>query len=276
MLKSLSLIVMLLSMSGLLQGCDAANAKDSTAPDSTAASLNSLCIAGATIENQSVDCGGARIGLSCNGDDEHQPPVLVLKNASVKNLIIRADGGSNGINCVSGECVLENVVWEDICEDAASLIDDGQRLTIKGGWAFNSKDGVGGKPDKIFQHNAGPGSTIVITDGFTAKGENGKLWRSCGNCKYNTGPRHLIVDNVRIEGKIHAVAGPNINQGYNDTVKISHLMIENYKAGKPKVCRTFKGSTREKMTVDSEPLEEEWNTYNCQVSPTDIIAFKAG
>jgi hypothetical protein len=145
------------------------------------------CIGGATFENESVDCKGARIGLSCNGDDEHQPPVLTLINASVKNLVVTADGGSNGINCISGNCLLENVVWEDICEDAASLIGSGERMTIKGGWAFNIMHGVGGKPDKIFQHNAGPGSTFIITDGFTAKGVNVKLWRSCGNCKRTLG-----------------------------------------------------------------------------------------
>lgn len=104
---------------------------------------NPRCIGGATFKNEFIDCAGARIGLSCHGDDEHQPPVLTLKNASVKNLIIAADGGADWINCIAGDCVLENVVWEDICEDAASLTQTAKSMTIRGGWAFNSLDGVG-------------------------------------------------------------------------------------------------------------------------------------
>jgi len=234
---------------------------------------NKRCIGGAIFENEFIDCAGARIGLSCKGDDEHQPAVLTLKNASVKNLIIAADGGSDGIKCVSGDCVLENVVWEDICEDAASLIKSGKSMTIRGGSVFNSLEGVGGKPDKIFQHNAGTGSTFTITGGFVAKGVNGKLWKSCGNCKNNSGPRHLIIDNVRIEGKIHAISALNVNAPYNDTVTISNLSIENYRPKKTKICKTFFGSTRENGKKRAKPLIEEWETKNCQVSKSDVTSF---
>ena len=164
-------------------------------------------------------------------------------------------------------------MWEDICEDAAALIKKGKSLTIRGGWAFNSLEGVGGKPDKIFQHNGAPGSTFLITDGFTAKGVNGKLWRSCGNCKNNSGPRHLIVDNVRIEGKINTIAAPNVNQGYGDTVTISNLMIENYRAKKPKICNAYVGSTRKETRIGPKQLGEQWNTEHCIVRPSDITSF---
>lgn len=232
-----------------------------------------LCVAGAVLENVSLDCQGARIGLSCNGDDESQPPVLTLHNASVKNLIIKADGGSDGIHCLSGDCTLENVIWEDICEDAASLKDEGKSLTIKGGWAFNSLNGVGGKPDKIFQHNAPPHSTLTITDNFTAKGYHGKLWRSCGGCKNNAGPRNLVIDNVRIEGHINAIAGANVNDGYSDTVKVNNLFIANYRAGKPKICLAFQGKKKGESEGDSKKIGEQWNTPSCQVTPEDIISF---
>jgi hypothetical protein len=257
----------------LTQSCSPTTQSLALSGHVTRAKTNERCVGGATFENEIVDCAGARIGLSCQGDDEHQPPVLILKNASVKNLIVAADGGSNGIQCISGDCVLDNVVWEDICEDAAALIKKGKSMTIRGGWAFNSVDGVGGKPDKIFQHNAGPGSTFIITDGFTARGVNGKLWRSCGNCKKNSGPRHLIVNDVRIEGEIHAIAGLNVNEPYNDTVTISHLSIENYRPKKTKICRTFIGSTREDAAMDAESLGEEWNTKHCKVKRSDIISF---
>lgn len=231
------------------------------------------CVAGGVIENESVDCKGERIGLSCNGNDEHQPPVLTLKNASVKNLIIASDGGSDGIHCTSGDCVLENVIWEDICEDAATLKKSAKSLTIRGGWAFNDKEGPGGKPDKIFQHNAGPNSTVLITDGFTAKGVNGKLWRSCGNCKSNSGPRHLIIDNVRIEGRISAIAGLNVNPAYNDTATISNLYIERYNPRKTDVCRAYTGSKREETTKEPKEIGEQWNTDNCRVRQSDITSY---
>lgn len=269
-------LALLLLATLTIQGCSSDNKSPGTTEytkGTQSTEPNKRCIAGATFENETIDCSGARIGLSCNGDDEHQPPVLTLKNASVKNLIISAQGGSNGINCIAGDCVLDNVIWEDICEDAATLKDAGKKLIIRGGWAFNSPEGPGGDPDKIFQHNAGPHSTIIVTGGFTAKGVHGKLWRSCGNCKSNTGPRHLIIDNVRIEGIMDSVAGPNVNEGYRDTVTVSNLYIANYQPGKPKICRAFIGSKREERVVDSEPLGEQWNTAGCKVDPSDIIAF---
>lgn len=102
---------------------------------------------------------------------------------------------------------------------------------------------------------------------------NGKLWKSCGNCTKNTGPRHLIIDNVRIEGKIHAIAALNINEPYNDTVTISSLSIENYRAKKPKVCKTFFATSRESGKMDAKSLGEQWDTKHCRVSPSDITPF---
>lgn len=270
-MHNLSLIVVLIITSFATHAHNFDEKADKPKQIAQSLTSNDRCVGGATFENEVIDCRNARIGLSCNGDDEHQPPVLTLKNASVKNLIVIAEGGSDGIHCVLGDCVLNNVVWEDICEDAASLIKLGTSMTIRGGSAFNSTDGVGGKPDKIFQHNAGAGSVFTITDGFTAKGVNGKLWKSCGNCTKNTGPRHLVVDNVRIEGRIHSIAALNVNEPYNDTVSIANLYIENYKPSKPSVCKAFIGSTREDGKKDAVSVGEVWNTKNCQVTPSDII-----
>lgn len=169
--KKSRLVILFLMVIAILSYSFTASSKDSLKSESitSLSTSNERCIGGATFKNEVVDCAGARIGLSCHGDDEHQPAVLTLQNASVKNLIIAAEGGSDGIKCIAGDCVLENVVWEDICEDAASLIKAGRSMTIRGGSAFNSLEGLGGKPDKIFQHNAGAGSTFIITDGFTAK-----------------------------------------------------------------------------------------------------------
>lgn len=231
------------------------------------------CVAGATIENKTVDCGGKTIGLSCPvGDAEGQPAVLTLKNATVKNLRLAKNGGADGIHCVSGNCRVENVVWEDICEDAASLINSGKKLTVSGGSAYNSDASTspGGKPDKIFQHNS-LNSTFEIINGFTAKGVNGKLWRSCGNCSGNGGPRYLIVNNVTIEGKIGAIAG--VNRNYNDKATIRSLKIQGYKAKSPAVCEEYKGIDKKVTSGDSPKYGEYWNTAYCDVSKSDVTAF---
>ncbi|MET0357530.1 MAG: pectate lyase [Cellvibrio sp.] len=246
--------------------------KSSSSSSGSNGSASGECVAGATIENKTVDCGGKTIGLSCpSGDAEGQPAVLTLKNATVKNVRIGKSGGADGIHCVSGSCSLENVVWEDICEDAASLIKDGKKMTVSGGSAYNSdSDSPGGKPDKIFQHNS-LDSTFEILNGFTAKGVNGKLWRSCGNCSYNGGPRYLVLNNVNIEGKIGAIAG--VNSNYGDKATIRNLKIQNYKSGSPAVCENFKGIDKKVTSGDPSKLGEFWNTSYCDVSKSDVTAY---
>lgn len=249
------------------EGISPLNCDGSPVPESNP---NSACVAGATFEDQVVDCGGARIGLDCPGDGEGQPPVLSLRNATVKNVIITAQGGADGIHCLSGDCVLENVIWEDICEDAATHRSEGGTMTITGGWAFNGTGGWGGNPDKIFQHNS-KNSTTIITGGFQAIGNNGKLWRSCGNCSNNGGPRHVVIDEVTILGGIGDVVGLNSNTGYDDTATISNLSIQNYSSGDPPVCVEWIGV--DKTEGSSTKIGEAWDTDNCKVSPSDIISF---
>lgn len=246
-------------------GALAVNCDGSPAPAMTA---NPACVAGAEFQDTDVDCGGARIGTACNGDDESQNPVITLRNATIRNLVIAADGGADGIHCRSGDCVLENVIWEDVCEDAATNRSDGGTMHISGGWAFNGNGGWGGSPDKIFQHNSVNDSITQIDGGFTAYGVNGKLWRSCGNCSNNGGPRHLLVDDVRVEGEIGSIAGLNVNFG--DTVTITNLAIENYVDGNPPVCEQYTGV---QSGQSSPKIGEAWNTENCIVDPSDITAF---
>lgn len=231
---------------------------------------NALCVAGATFTDTVVDCGGARIATDCPGDGEGQPPLIELRNATVKNLIIEAQGGADGIHCKSGDCTIENVIWEDICEDAATHKSSSGTLTITGGWAYNGEGGWGGKPDKIFQHNS-LDTTTVINGGFTAKGQNGKMYRSCGNCSNNGGPRHLVIDDVYIEGEIDSVLGINSNDGYDDTATVTNLHIQNYTAGHPPVCVEYVGV--DKTEGDSTKVGERWDTANCIITQDDVAAF---
>ena len=229
---------------------------------------SSECVAGATISGKTIDCGGKTLGLSCSGDSETQPPVLILKNATVKNLKISASGGSDGIHC-TGNCTMENVQWLDICEDAATNKSDGVTMTIKGGSAYNSSSsGAGGKPDKVFQHNS-KNSTTVVGGGFTLTGDHGKLWRSCGNCTNNGGPRNVKIDGVNINASIGAVVG--VNRNYGDKATIRNLKIKNYKSGSPHVCDEYKGV--EKGNGESTKYGEYWNTSNCDVSKSDVSAL---
>ncbi|KKA30830.1 hypothetical protein TD95_004663 [Thielaviopsis punctulata] len=113
-------------------------------------------------------------GQSCTGQAEggEKDTVFVLESgATLRNVIIGAKQ-REGIYC-KGPCTLENVWFEDVCEDAISLKGDGT-ASIVGGGALKAGD-------KIIQHN-GCGHANIIN--FYAN-DYGKVYRSCGNCKNN-------------------------------------------------------------------------------------------
>lgn len=225
------------------------------------------CYAGATLTNRFVDCGGKTIGLSCAGDSESQNAVITLKNSSIRNVKLAANGGADGIHCTSGNCTLTDVVWNDICEDAATNKSEGGTMTIVGGSAYNSTGGYGGTPDKIFQHNS-KNSTTIVSGGFTAYGTHGKLWRSCGNCTDNGGPRNLLVYGVNIDATIGSIAG--VNRNYGDRATIRDLKIKNYSSGKPNVCEEYQGVQK---GSSSSKYGEAWNSASCDVSTSDVSSL---
>ncbi|KMT64997.1 pectate lyase [Catenovulum maritimum] len=227
----------------------------------------SECYAGATLTNTFVDCGGKTIGLSCSGDDESQGAVLSLDNSTVKNVKLSSSGGADGIHCTAGNCTIADVTWNDICEDAATNKSEGGTMTIVGGSAYNSNSGYGGKPDKIFQHNS-KNSTTIIGGGFTATGTHGKLWRSCGNCSNNGGPRNVIINDVNINATIGSIAG--VNSNYGDIAIIRNLRIKNYSSGKPPVCEEYQGVQK---GSSSTKYGEAWNSASCNVSTSDVSSL---
>lgn len=229
---------------------------------------SSECVAGATLTNRFVDCGGKTIGLSCNADSESQPAVLTLKNSSIRNVKLSANGGSDGIHCNNGNCTLADVTWNDICEDAATNKSEGGTMTIVGGTAYNSASGgAGGKPDKIFQHNS-KNSWTIVSGGFTTTGHNGKLWRSCGNCSSNGGPRKLLAYDVKINGTIDSIAG--VNRNFGDFAIIRNLKIKNWGSVNTKICEEFQGV---QSGSSSTKYGEYWNTNNCQVATSNVTAL---
>ena len=107
--------------------------------------------------------------------------------------------------------------------DAVSALGNGNVL-IQGGGAQKAKD-------KVVQHN-GRG-TVTIKD-YTVVSV-GKLYRSCGNCSNNGGPRKVIISNLKANGVTADIAG--INSNYGDTATISGSCRKSVKS----VSREFKG-----------------------------------
>lgn len=165
--------------------------------------------------------------LGSGSQSENQPPLFELSaGATLKNVVLGSPA-ADGVHCL-GTCTLENVWWEDVGEDAATLKGDSpaQVMRVIGGGALHAAD-------KVFQHN-GPGSFII--EGFYVE-DFGKLYRSCGNCKQQYA-RHVEVRGVAAKsGKV--LVGVNVN--YHDTAVLEDITLC---AGTPKpgICDRYTGN----------------------------------
>ncbi|KAL1641867.1 hypothetical protein SLS61_009931 [Didymella pomorum] len=116
--------------------------------------------------------------------DEAAAMFIAEDGATIKNVIL-SKAQAEGIHC-RGACTLENVWWEDVCEDAATFKQPaGKTSYVIGG-------GAKGAADKIFQFN---GRGTVNIKNFYAE-DYGKVIRSCGDCTANGGPRNIIIEGV--------------------------------------------------------------------------------
>ncbi|EEY62866.1 polysaccharide lyase, putative [Phytophthora infestans T30-4] len=142
------------------------------------------------VESGQVFDGGMktydRSDITCLEQTESNVSTAVFEvkpGATLKNAII-GKNQMEGVHCEMSDCTIENVWWEDVCEDA---------LSIKGGNASSVSRVIGGgaryADDKVIQHNG------VVVDGFFAQ-DFGKLYRSCGNCKSNPAQRFLVMSNI--------------------------------------------------------------------------------
>ncbi|KAH7374829.1 pectate lyase [Plectosphaerella cucumerina] len=162
-------------------------------------------------------------GRPCNNDKDNgsDAAVFILRpGATLQNAIIGGDA-LEGVHC-EGSCTIRNVWFRDVCEDAISILKDGNAL-IEGGGAQEAKD-------KVVQHN-GKG-TVTIKD-FTVVNA-GKLYRGCGDCTNNGGPRNVIIQNVKANNVANLVG---INSNYGDTSSVSGTCGKGVK----KVCQEFIG-----------------------------------
>lgn len=195
----------------------------------------------------------------------------------LKNVHLKDGGAADGIHC-KGNCTLENVVWDGVCEDAATMEGGaGKTMTVNGGSANNAED-------KVFQHN-GHGSTVKLNN-FTTYGYIGRLWASCGDCVDNAGPRYLVATGVTIAGTVEdriAISKgktPNpyvirLNSNYGDKATVRSMKIKNYSAGNPKICVQATGITKAQEDAGAKQTNqgEFWNTQYCDISHSDVTSF---
>lgn len=84
----------------------------------------------------------------------------------------------------------------------------------------------------------------------------GKLYRSCGNCKNNKGPRKVVIDGVRASGG-SVMAGMNAN--YGDVATISNTCG----AKTTKMCQRYEGCDKAKGDCESKKLGEGFDGKTC-------------
>ncbi|KAK1990579.1 pectate lyase [Colletotrichum falcatum] len=190
-------------------------------------------------------------GVPCTGQAEgtDADAVFVLgRGARLSNVII-GPNQVEGVHC-NGSCVLDNVWWSAVCEDAFTLKVQaaGETTTITSGGAF-------GAADKVLQHN---GAGTLSVAGFTVAAF-GKLYRSCGNCK-SMFERHVVLDDIRASSGALLVG---INSNYGDTATFKRIKADNV----TEICTEYEGND-----VGEEPAEiGSGPSKACRYSPSDII-----
>lgn len=189
--------------------------------------------------SEPYDCKMARydrntkvcINPSKEGQDA-QAIFLLESGATLSNCII-GPNQSEGVHCL-GNCTLNNVWFEDVCEDAVTFRQKSGVSYVNGGGARYASD-------KVFQHD---GFGTVQIKNFFVDGY-GKLYRSCGNCVHNgEAPRHVIMDNIyALNGK--TLIGINVNysgiEKEYDTAEISNSTYQSFGKGPTEICGCYTG-----------------------------------
>ncbi|KAG2504638.1 hypothetical protein JM16_009328 [Phytophthora kernoviae] len=172
-----------------------------------------------------------RSDITCSeGEGQKDTAVfLVEAGGTLKNAII-GKNQKEGVHCDDHDCTIENVWWDDVCEDA---------LSIKGGSASSvttvTNCGARYASDKVVQHN---GYGTVKIDGFYAQ-EFGKLYRSCGTC--GDIPRKVFLSNVYAVDPLVSVI--TVNKNYGDQATLSNIWVKTSdSSNEVAVCQWSEGS----------------------------------
>ncbi|KAG3052733.1 hypothetical protein PI124_g23841, partial [Phytophthora idaei] len=195
-----------------------------------------------------------RSDVSCEGQTESGSDTAVFKveaGGHLKNVII-GKNQMEGVHCDKHDCIIENVWWDDVCEDA---------LSVKGGTASSVTKVIGGgaryADDKVIQHN---GFGTVEIDGFYGE-DISKLYRSCGTC--GNRPKKVSVSNTYVLNPTNAIV--TVNKNWGDEATLSNVWVKSSKAT-VKVCQWSQGNANGEPKVlghgPSDPL--------CQYSESDV------
>lgn len=162
--------------------------------------------------------------LGSDSQDEGQPAFFSLADGAVLKNVVLGKPAADGIHC-RGSCTLQNVWFEDVGEDAATLDGESssQVMTVQCAGARHAAD-------KVFQHN-GPG-TMILRDVWAE--DFGKLYRSCGNCDEQY-ERHVELERIVAEDGT-VLAG--VNQNYGDSATFSDVSI----GGDIEICWRYEGN----------------------------------
>lgn len=171
-----------------------------------------------------------RSNVKCTGGEGQKDTAVFLVEAggTLKNAII-GKNQKEGVHCSYHDCTIENVWWDDVCEDA---------LSIKGGSASSvttvTNCGARYAEDKVVQHN---GHGTVKIKGFFAQ-ECGKLYRSCGTCG-NISRKVMLEDVYAIDPLVSVIT---VNKNYNDQATLKNIYVKTT-TGKAnvKVCQWSQG-----------------------------------
>ncbi|ETI46948.1 hypothetical protein F443_08752 [Phytophthora nicotianae P1569] len=182
-----------------------------------------------------------RSDIKCSGQSEGGWRDAVFKlepGAKLKNVIIGPDQ-REGVHCDDNDCTVENVWWEDVCEDALS-IKGGNKNSVTHVLACGAKNA----DDKIIQHN---GYGHVNINGFYA--ENfGKLYRSCGTCgniKRTVALNHVWGYNPKV-----SLVTVNANNG--DVATFTDDIHVHTSKGANAVCQTTSSTNGKEPKVTSK------------------------
>ncbi|KAG9123942.1 hypothetical protein FRC07_013425 [Ceratobasidium sp. 392] len=191
---------------------------------------------------------GACTGQKEGGDKD---AVFILESgATIKNVVIGANQ-AEGIHCL-GPCTIQNVWFEDVCEDAITIKQKSGTSTIIGG-------GAKGASDKVVQHNGGgtfsplPGMSSLTRTAFKTLASSTALAATAARKSHlvsvNSNPtnsikssqykRTVTISNVIAKnGKL--LAGVNSNYGDIATIKTKTNSYTSVKS----VCDTFQGNNK--------------------------------
>ena len=172
------------------------------------------------------DRGRKGLGDCTKVEGGKKDAVFILESgATLRNVILGANAVEH-VHCIGAGCTVENVYWEDVCEDALTLEDSsstGAKFIVKGGGAKNGSD-------KIIQHNSA--GTVYISNFYVEN--SGKVYRACGNCNKGYQGKRAAVMNGVTANKVGCLAGYNPNFG--DTITLTNVKVTG-----GHVCRAFNG-----------------------------------